>query len=456
MATPFTRGALDVLTTGGVSTVLTLDSRPEIPRDGRSYQSFGWSVAASSDGSVLVFGDWNEGPSVYTYDWSGTAWVERSTSPLEDGSGFNRFGQSVALSADGSVLAVSEPLYDTGAANRGRVRIYDYNSGTGAWDFRNEILGASANDQFGWGIDLSDDGTVLAVGQIGGTASFVLYDWSDPNWVLRTGSTLTVPSTIAYTVAGGWGRHCALSGDGTRLVAAYQVSSPNNSFLAGVWDWGGASWSRVGVDIVTPDGPTQDTMVGFDINYDGSRIYVLTGQWFTSTWESKIVPFDDVASTWTADTLRAGEYGEPLFVDVDFADGAGIWVSEDETLTFAAQNTGFLGDIGIHTYGYPVTVGSTCIQKVYDQSEKVVVGSYCTDVIVPPTYYEPDPVNVPQPPFGGYLGGTPTPNQEVPNCGSNFYNVLEYTASLVNDNDEYEAWLVENRDQYVPTSGICL
>lgn len=148
---------------------------------------FGESVALSRDGRVLAVGahlesvDATEGlgaPStgaVHLYEKTSPGrWVFRARllAPFPDD--FDRFGSALALSADGSVLAVGSPemdamgTADAGANNAGNntggVHIFKRLGNTWPAAAFVQGSGASDGDRFGSSVDLSDDGQTLAVG----------------------------------------------------------------------------------------------------------------------------------------------------------------------------------------------------------------------------------------------------------------------------------------------------
>jgi len=108
-------GTLTVKADGVATTAFTLAEKsmfndyatpPNMPADGRS-------VALSSDGTVLAVATYTTSPYIKIYDWS-NGWTERATPPNMPAD-----GQSVALSLDGTVLAVA-----TGSASP-YIKIYD-------------------------------------------------------------------------------------------------------------------------------------------------------------------------------------------------------------------------------------------------------------------------------------------------------------------------------------------
>ena len=75
----------------------------------------------------------------------------------------DRIGRSVALSGDGTILAVGARYNDASGTSAGHVRVFEWSSGS--WSqLGSDIDGEAANDQSGYSVSLSLDGTILAVG----------------------------------------------------------------------------------------------------------------------------------------------------------------------------------------------------------------------------------------------------------------------------------------------------
>ena len=101
---------------------------------------------------------------------------------------------AVALSSDGTILAIGAQYNDGGGNRRGRTRIYAWNSGTSRWDQRgNDINGESNTDYSGSAVSISDDGSVVAIGAIsnngGGNGNESghtrIFAWDGNDWVQR-------------------------------------------------------------------------------------------------------------------------------------------------------------------------------------------------------------------------------------------------------------------------------
>ena len=150
---------------GGMGSVLAGNS---------AFDGFGESVALSASGTVLAVGAATSRPTgqgevhpaggyvhVFEFDAGANDWVRRGAQLTgEDGS----HGRSVALSADGNVLAIGE--YNHGPPEHyGRVRVYSWDYAIDhEWKLVDTIDGEFEMEEFGWSLALSDDGAILVVG----------------------------------------------------------------------------------------------------------------------------------------------------------------------------------------------------------------------------------------------------------------------------------------------------
>jgi hypothetical protein len=155
---------------------------------------FGHSVALSADGSTLAAGAILEDSAaageggdqaddsvpdagaVYVFARGGATWSQQAyVKPSNTGAG-DRFGHAVALSADGSLLAVSSPWEGSAATGVDGDQADDSAFGAGAvyvlarsdakWSQQAYVKAsnAGAGDAFGTSVALSADGSSLAVG----------------------------------------------------------------------------------------------------------------------------------------------------------------------------------------------------------------------------------------------------------------------------------------------------
>lgn len=213
----------------------------------QSNDGFGYSLALSSAGDTLAVGaphdsqTANYGGAVYVYTGQGAAWaLQTRLTGLNTSSG-DAFGGSVALSAQGDVLAVgadqeagsgtgANPPDDNNSPQSGAAYVFARQGN--AWS-QQAYLKASTNhigDQFGRRIALSADGHTLAVGMPspagggGGTSGSVhVYAHDGLVWGLQ--AFLSAPNPLLLS---GFGEALALSADGQVLA----VGSPYDSSAA--------------------------------------------------------------------------------------------------------------------------------------------------------------------------------------------------------------------------------
>jgi uncharacterized protein YjbI with pentapeptide repeats len=136
----------------------------------------GHSVSLSADGKVVAIGAYmNDGTTgnvndnrghVRVYYWNESAWIQRGIDIDGEAPG-DASGWSVKLSANGKVLAIGAVYNDGNSGNsnddRGSVRVFFWNES--AWVQRGgDIDGELAGDNAAFSIDLSGDGTVVAIG----------------------------------------------------------------------------------------------------------------------------------------------------------------------------------------------------------------------------------------------------------------------------------------------------
>ena len=253
----------------------------------------GNSVSLSSDGSRVAIGahdnDGNGTNSghvrIYNYTPSGTAsWTQLGADidgeAVSDGSGF-----SVSLSSDGSRVAIGAYANDgVSGSNSGHVRIYDYTpSGVTSWtQVSGDIDGEASDDQSGWSVSLSSDGSRVAIGATlndgNGTYSghVRIYNYTPSG----TASWTQLGADIDGEAAGDEsGRSVSLSSDGSRVaIGAYfnDGVSGSNSGHVRIYNYtpsGTASWTQLGADI---DGEAAGDESGRSVSLssDGSRVAI--------------------------------------------------------------------------------------------------------------------------------------------------------------------------------------
>ncbi len=185
---------------------------------------FGSSIALSADGNRIAIGATNSGVEVGrvdVFDFNDTHWI-RSGKPLFGTDSFDGFGSSVALNADGNLLAVGA-IGSSGADGRfnsGKVKAFEFD--VDEWiQLGNDILG-SGSESLGTSLDLSDDGILAVGGPSGGEGGQIKVYFLDEKdeWI-------QVENTIKGSTSGEtFGFSTSISADGTTVGSG----APNSNF----------------------------------------------------------------------------------------------------------------------------------------------------------------------------------------------------------------------------------
>ena len=209
----------------------------------------GSSVSLSGDGSVVAIGAYaNDGNGtssghVRVYQNNSGTWTQIG-SDIDGEATYDYSGYSVALSDDGSIVAIGARYNDGNGSNAGHTRLYKNNGGT--WvQLGSDIDGEAAGDEFGFAVSLSGDGTAVAIGARAndgsssnaghvrvydintGTGTLTIIDDDDP-------PTLSI-NDVSYTESGSAGNATftvTLSAASTQEIT-FNYASSNSSATAG-------------------------------------------------------------------------------------------------------------------------------------------------------------------------------------------------------------------------------
>lgn len=279
--------------------------------DSASNDYFGYSVACSSDGRILVVGSpyRDNSTSGYTdsgrvHIFSGSNWeYVKVLQPVDAGNGGNT-GYSVACSADASTIVIGAIGYSLG---RGLVFVY-----TGSGWSQSTILTASDQAQanyFGSSVACSSDGRMIFVGapnQPGDGVTLVqlgkVYMFSGSNWAIETQISASDygldNASYAY-----FGTSLACSADGqTLVVGAYRAGYNSDGVTYGtrtgkVYVYSGSNWKREIKTYIGSDSEPSDRFgnsVACSVN--ASRIVVgapwALGNYNSSTSQGKVYVYE--------------------------------------------------------------------------------------------------------------------------------------------------------------------
>ena len=156
------------------------------------------------------------------------------------------FGTSVDLSSDGTIVAIGASNNGGGGNNAGHVRVYQYSGGS--WtQLGSDIDGEGVDDRSGTNMSLSNDGTIVAIGAQNNDAGGIdrghvrVYQYSGGSWS-QLGAD--IDGQVNYDRLG---EAVSISGDGTRVAIG-----SNRHYPAGhvqIYDYNGTAWVQVGSDI---------------------------------------------------------------------------------------------------------------------------------------------------------------------------------------------------------------
>lgn len=212
----------------------------------------GQSVALSSDGSTLAVGAHADDSlvagsgAVYVFTRSPTGWTQQALLKAATPATGSRFGVSVALSSDGQRLAVGASGHDH---FRGAIYIFERSNGNWAqqW-FQPDPLPRTMIGswrEFGWSIALSGDGSTLTAGRIDGDYNVLVFGLDHGNWT----SQAAIPATETRDVTS----H-ALSADGNILAIGrdHAATAAGATGVVDIYERNLGSWSRTG-QLVAPN-----------------------------------------------------------------------------------------------------------------------------------------------------------------------------------------------------------
>ena len=251
-------------------------------------QAFGRAVALSANGLTLAVGATYDDPNgsqnagsltIYEFDNEAKTW-SRLGNVIPGQAPDDTFGGwSIGLSHDGRTIAAGAPYNDDNGHAAGSVRAFRYNEATSEWDhFGQTLLGEDMYDNFGYGVAISANGTILAAGSSGsdGTSSVnknyghvrvFRYSMSSLQWEPMG---QTVYGTEMGNEFGGW--TVTLSGDGFIFAAGSDRNKENGQQSGRVrvfaFDEPSSTWIQIGQSI-TGEGKNERFGAFVSLSHDG-------------------------------------------------------------------------------------------------------------------------------------------------------------------------------------------
>jgi hypothetical protein len=383
----------------------------------------GYSVSLSADGTIVAIGanynsTYKGHVRVYKYDPNKTTAVTDQSSSDFGPIGWRRLGQdidgeaagdlsgdSVSLSADGTILAIGASENDGNGNYSGHVRVYSYDVtkttdvtdqsspdfGPVGWRrLGQDIDSEDTNDRSGFSVSLSANGTIVAIGawangSNSGHVRVYSYDVTKTTAVTDQSSPDFGPigwrrlgQDIDGEAAGDLsGDSVSLSADGTILAIGASENDGNGNYSGHVRvysydvtkttdvtdqsspDFGPVGWRRLGQDIDSED--TNDRS-GFSVSLSANGTIVAIGAWAngSNSGHVRVYSYDVTKTTAVTDqsSLDFGPIGwRRLGQDIDGEaandiSGDSVSLSADGTIVAigASENSAFTGHVRVYKY----------------------------------------------------------------------------------------------------------
>lgn len=292
----------------------------------------GWSTAISADGTIVAMGaNFNDNGGsaagqVRVFTLSGEVWTQIGADINGETSG-DQTGQAVSLSDDGSVLAIGEPFNNDIGFTSGQVRVFRNIDDT--WtQVGQDLFGQNAVASAGTSVDLSADGTTVAFGApntiINPFPSFTgnveVYELQDNNWVQKGGDIEGDGSVIKF------GQSVSLSDDGN-IIAIGQTGDPSNISIpqlgrVKVYQFENNQWTQIGNTIF---GQADRDEFGWEVCLSGSGTTLA----ISSATSNVVVVYQLIEGVWTqiGDALFGENPGNLFGYSIDLTkDGSTIAV----------------------------------------------------------------------------------------------------------------------------------
>lgn len=358
-------GAVYVYSDQNYNTRVKLQATDPAELDG-----FGSSVACSQDGSVIVVGAFykNQGGifrgAVYVFSGSNYSVVQKLTP--SDAADYDFFGHSVACSSDGSIVVVGAPTKAAGAlVSVGAV--YVFSGANYATQLKLTASDADENDQFGWAVACSADGSRVIVGAINETNTAqgidrgAVYVRSGANYAT---STKLIASDAVDGNQFGWDVAC--TDDGLTVFVASRSSGNLNPIRGAAYVYSGANYVTQ-TKVVTNNGLQDDVVTAVACSPNGSvlligstgvngagidcgAIYVCSGAAYTT--QTQLVATDPQDGADFGDNIAVSKdmwivaAGAPGVNDNSFSQGAAYVFSQTGTLVFPTATVSDIADQG--------------------------------------------------------------------------------------------------------------
>jgi len=244
--------------------------------DATGEPSFGITVALSANGSTALIGGSDDGSiaspagAAWVFTRSDSVWNEQQKITVTDASNSARFGNSVALSADGNTA-----LIGGFGDNNGKGAAWVFMRSGSTWSEQTKLIatGSAANDGVGGAVALSGDGNTALIGaptQNSSAGAAYVFTRTGSTWSQQTG-TLT-PSGTAPGLQ--FGQSVALSADGTTALIGGPVGDQGTAWI---FSRSGSTFPTTGTELSGANETGSGTQFGQSVALSGDGSTALVG-----------------------------------------------------------------------------------------------------------------------------------------------------------------------------------
>jgi hypothetical protein len=324
---------------------------------GLTNDRFGGNSAINASGDFIVISSIQHNSNtgkIQVYQFVTGSWVQVGSDVIGDSTG-DFFGSSVAINADGSIIAVGAPQAAGSGTGRGFARVYENIAGT--WtQLGSDFTGQADFDNVGSAVDLSADGTKVAIGASGVSTAkgeVKVYEYGGASWS-------QLGSTMSGVVNGDrFGDSVNFNADGTFLAIGIPFSDANgtasgtNSGQVRVYEYT-SNWSQIFVDAIVGQNFALGTKVA--LSDDGSVLVAgapQTSDPANGSGFARIYKYNGTTNTYVFNASVVGESNSDRF-------GSSVALSDDGNfLAVGAPFNDSNGTSSGKAYLYENTSGNT-------------------------------------------------------------------------------------------------
>jgi len=232
--------------------------------DGDSYDHFGFSVAVSGDGSTAIVGANRDADpngdivgSAYVFSGTSGSWTQDAKLTAEDGDADDNFGESVAVSSDGSTAIVGNSFDDDpNGDSAGSAYVFSGTDGPWTQEAKLTAEDGDADDNFGESVAVSEDGSTAIVGNFfdddpNGDSAGSAYVFSGTSGSWTQDAKLTAEDGDSDDI---FGKSVAVSSDGSAAMVGAPGDEAGSAY---VFSGTGGSWTQTG-KLTAEDGDSGD------------------------------------------------------------------------------------------------------------------------------------------------------------------------------------------------------